>query len=83
MVNAHDLLWGMTPAHVPADAPAWVLEALGAGHPPQARGSLVMAGEHGHLYGAIFPIGEPFSPGSTNSHEHFLANHADRHLPLA
>ncbi|MCK1788293.1 phosphoribosyl-dephospho-CoA transferase, partial [Pseudomonas sp. TNT11] len=22
MVNAHDLLWGMTPAHAPADAPA-------------------------------------------------------------
>jgi len=56
--------------------------ALGTDHPPQAKESLVMAGEHGHLYGAIFPIGEPFSPGSTNSHEHFLANHADRYLPL-
>ena len=33
MVNAHDLLWGMTPAHLPADAPAWVLDALSAGHP--------------------------------------------------
>ena len=30
MVNAHDLLWGMTPAHLPADAPAWAVNALGA-----------------------------------------------------
>ena len=30
MVNAHDLLWGMTPAHLPADAPAWAVGALGA-----------------------------------------------------
>ncbi|NWB57124.1 malonate decarboxylase holo-ACP synthase [Pseudomonas sp. F8002] len=37
MVNAHDLLWGMTPAHAPADAPAWVLEALAAGHPVVVR----------------------------------------------
>ena len=28
MVNAHDLLWGMTPAHLPADAPAWAADAL-------------------------------------------------------
>jgi phosphoribosyl-dephospho-CoA transferase len=30
MVNAHDLLWGMTAAHLPADAPAWALDSLGA-----------------------------------------------------
>ncbi|MHA4970146.1 malonate decarboxylase holo-ACP synthase [Pseudomonas extremorientalis] len=29
MVNAHDLLWGMTPAHLPADAPAWAKDAVG------------------------------------------------------
>ncbi|WP_411382009.1 malonate decarboxylase holo-ACP synthase [Pseudomonas sp. MPB26] len=29
MVNAHDLLWGMTPAHLPADAPGWALGAIG------------------------------------------------------
>lgn len=29
MVNAHDLLWGMTPAHLPAEAPAWAVEAVG------------------------------------------------------
>ena len=28
-MNAHDLLWGMTPAHLPADAPAWAAQALG------------------------------------------------------
>ncbi|WP_426127308.1 malonate decarboxylase holo-ACP synthase [Pseudomonas sp. DWP1b1] len=29
MVNAHDLLWGMTSAHLPAEAPAWAVEAIG------------------------------------------------------
>ena len=29
MVNAHDLLWGMTPVHLPAEAPAWAVEAVG------------------------------------------------------
>ncbi len=29
-MNAHDLLWGMTPAHLPADAPAWAVGALDA-----------------------------------------------------
>lgn len=57
--------------------------ALGAGHQPQAKGSLVMAGEQAHLYGAIFQIGEPFSPGPACSHERFLANHGERSLPLA
>ena len=28
-MNAHDLLWGMTPAHLPADAPAWAQAAVG------------------------------------------------------
>jgi len=36
-VNAHDLLWGMTPAHLPADAPAWVRDAISAGHPVVVR----------------------------------------------
>ncbi len=44
MVNAHDLLWGMTPAHAPADAPAWVLEALSAGHPVVVRRAIAQAG---------------------------------------
>jgi phosphoribosyl-dephospho-CoA transferase len=29
MVNAHDLLWGMTPAHLPAGAPEWAVAAVG------------------------------------------------------
>lgn len=45
MVNAHDLLWGMTPAHVPADAPAWVLEALGAGQPVVVRRAIAQPGQ--------------------------------------
>ncbi|WP_248730945.1 malonate decarboxylase holo-ACP synthase [Pseudomonas sp. MWU13-2517] len=37
MVNAHDLLWGMTPAHLPVDAPTWVRDAISAGHPVVVR----------------------------------------------
>lgn len=47
MVNtfqAHDLLWGMTPAQVPADAPAWVVESLTAGQPVVVRRSVSTAG---------------------------------------
>lgn len=44
MVNAHDLLWGMTPEHVAPDAPAWVLDVLDAGHPVVVRRALAEAG---------------------------------------
>ena len=47
MVNtfqAHDLLWGMTPAQVPADAPAWVVESLTAGQPVVVRRAVSTAG---------------------------------------
>ncbi|AKS07628.1 malonate decarboxylase holo-ACP synthase [Pseudomonas trivialis] len=44
MVNAHDLLWGMTPAHLPADAPAWAVEAIGAGHPVVVRRAITQPG---------------------------------------
>lgn len=40
MVNtflAHDLLWGMTPEQLPADAPAWVVESISAGQPVVVR----------------------------------------------
>ena len=40
MVNmplAHDLLWGMTPAQLPADAPQWAVESLAAGQPVVVR----------------------------------------------
>ncbi|WP_262136500.1 malonate decarboxylase holo-ACP synthase [Pseudomonas sp. Marseille-Q5117] len=43
MVNlplAHDLLWGMTPAQLPADAPAWAIAALAAGQPVVVRRAL-------------------------------------------
>lgn len=44
MVNAHDLLWGMTPAHLPADAPAWAVEVIGAGHPVVVRRAVTQPG---------------------------------------
>jgi len=65
MVNAHDLLWGMTPAHAPADAPAWVLDALGAGHPVVVRRAVaqpgyVAVGIRGRLreqrFAAVMPV---------------------------
>ena len=43
MVNlplAHDLLWGMTPAHLTADAPQWAVEVLAAGQPVVVRRAL-------------------------------------------
>jgi phosphoribosyl-dephospho-CoA transferase len=45
MVNAHDLLWGMTPAHLPADAPAWAVDAVSAGHPVVVRRALAEPGQ--------------------------------------
>ncbi|MBD8237686.1 malonate decarboxylase holo-ACP synthase [Pseudomonas fluorescens] len=45
MVNAHDLLWGMTPAHLPADAPAWAVGVISAGHPVVVRRALAEPGE--------------------------------------
>ena len=65
MVNAHDLLWGMTPAHLPADAPAWTRDALSAGHPVVVRRAITEAGQvavgvRGRLreqrYGAVMPV---------------------------
>lgn len=64
-MNAHDLLWGMTPAHAPADAPAWVLDALGAGHPVVVRRAVappgyVAVGIRGRLreqrFAAVMPV---------------------------
>lgn len=37
---AHDLLWGMTPAQLPADAPLWAVESLAAGQPVVVRRAL-------------------------------------------
>ncbi|MEB2516562.1 malonate decarboxylase holo-ACP synthase [Pseudomonas sp. YuFO20] len=40
---AHDLLWGMTPQQLPVDAPAWVVESIGAGQPVVVRRALSTA----------------------------------------
>ena len=37
---AHDLLWGMTPAQLPTDAPLWAVESLAAGQPVVVRRAL-------------------------------------------
>jgi phosphoribosyl-dephospho-CoA transferase len=43
-ILAHDLLWGLTPAQLPADAPAWAIEAMSAGQPVVVRRALTAAG---------------------------------------
>ena len=43
-MNAHDLLWGMAPAHLPADAPAWAVDAISAGHPVVVRRAIAEPG---------------------------------------
>ena len=48
MVNtflAHDLLWGMNPQQLPADAPAWVIESIIAGQPVVVRRALSAVGQ--------------------------------------
>ena len=48
MVNAllaHDLLWGMPPQQLPADAPAWVIESIGTGQPVVVRRASSAAGQ--------------------------------------
>lgn len=42
---AHDLLWGMTPAHLAADAPAWARQVLIAGQPVVVRRAMVASGQ--------------------------------------
>lgn len=41
----HDLLWGMTPAQLPADAPAWAVAVLAAGQPVVVRRAMVANGQ--------------------------------------
>ncbi|MFJ2367659.1 malonate decarboxylase holo-ACP synthase [Pseudomonas sp. NPDC087697] len=46
MVNgflAHDLLWGLTPEQLPADAPTWVVEVMSQGQPVVVRRALSAA----------------------------------------
>ncbi|MFS2093592.1 malonate decarboxylase holo-ACP synthase [Pseudomonas sp. Pseusp11] len=48
MVNtflAHDLLWGMTPEQLPADAPGWVVESISAGQPVVVRRAITAPGQ--------------------------------------
>ncbi len=45
MIRPHDLLWGLTPALLPADAPAWAHAALAAGQPVVVRRQQLPAGQ--------------------------------------
>lgn len=44
MPQAHDLLWGMKPAQLPAGAPRWAIESLSAGQPVVVRRALSAEG---------------------------------------
>lgn len=64
-MNAHDLLWGMALAHLPADAPAWVRDVISAGHPVVVRRAIaepgqVAVGIRGRLreqrFAAVMPV---------------------------
>lgn len=43
-VQPHDLLWGLPAAALPTDAPEWVFEAIGLGHPVVVRRAQVAEG---------------------------------------
>lgn len=45
VIRPHDLLWGLTPAMLPADAPAWAASALADGQPVVVRRANVAAGQ--------------------------------------
>jgi len=62
---AHDLLWGMTPKQLPVDAPAWVIDSLGAGQPVVVRRAVsapghVAVGVRGRLreqrFATVMPV---------------------------
>ncbi|WP_394353316.1 hypothetical protein [Metapseudomonas otitidis] len=36
-LQPHDLLWGLAPDHLPAEAPAWARQVLAAGQPVVVR----------------------------------------------
>lgn len=45
VIRPHDLLWGLTPRHLPADAPAWVAAALADGQPVVVRRDAAAPGQ--------------------------------------
>lgn len=44
-ILAHDLLWGLTPAQLPVDAPLWTVEAMALGQPVVVRRASCAAGQ--------------------------------------
>ncbi|MGG5289568.1 malonate decarboxylase holo-ACP synthase [Pseudomonas shirazensis] len=64
-MNAHDLLWGMAPDQLPADAPAWARQVLLAGQPVVVRRAVggagrvavgVRGGQRGERLAAEMPV---------------------------
>ncbi len=64
-MRPHDLLWGLTPAMLPADAPAWAAAALADGQPVVVRRAHVAAGQvavgvrgisRDQRYGTVMPV---------------------------
>lgn len=45
MTRPHDLLWGMTPAQLPTDAPDWARQVVDAGQPVVVRRAVVASGQ--------------------------------------
>ncbi|WP_437879466.1 malonate decarboxylase holo-ACP synthase [Pseudomonas sp. LRF_L74] len=45
LIRPHDLLWGMAPERLPADAPAWARRALASGQPVVVRRAIGPTGQ--------------------------------------
>lgn len=61
----HDLLWGLTPTRLPAEAPAWARQVLAEGQPVVVRRALVEKGQiavgvrgatREQRYGTVMPL---------------------------
>lgn len=84
----HDLLWGMRPEQLPADAPAWAVAVLAAGQPVVVRRARVAAGlvavglrgaTRDQRLAALMPVEEI---GHRLAPEDLLARQASEDLPV-
>jgi len=83
----HDLLWGMTPSQLPADAPGWTRQVLAAGHPVVVRRSVVAADQiavgvrgasRDQRFATVMSLGRVLRCVSP---EHLIAQPLASHLP--
>ncbi len=84
----HDLLWGMTPAQLPADAPDWARRVLAAGQPVVVRRAVIAPGQvavglrgatRDQRLAALMPVEEI---GHRLAPEDLLARQASEDLPV-